>query len=68
MVMKSDPQYANSSQLDELEDRVKCGASGVLAAQVKDRLYVASIGDCRALLYRSVHSVISRYSVLIAGL
>jgi len=53
MVMKSDPQYANSSQLDELEDRVKCGASGVLAAQVKDRLYVASIGDCRALLYRN---------------
>ena len=53
MVMRSDPQYSSSSQLRELDDRVRSGASAVLAAVLKDRLFVASVGDCRALLYRS---------------
>jgi len=53
MVMRSDPQYSSSSQLRELDDRVRSGASAVLAAVLKDRLFVASVGDCRALLYRN---------------
>ena len=52
MVMKSDPQYSNSSQLEDLEGRVRSGAVGVVAVVLGNRLFVSSIGDCRALLYR----------------
>ena len=52
MVMQCDPQYSSSSQLGELEDRVRAGSAGVLAVVLGNRLFVASIGDCRALLYR----------------
>ena len=52
MVMRSDPQFSNSSQLEELEERVRSGAAAVLTTVVRDRLFVASVGDCRALLYR----------------
>ena len=52
MVMKSDPQYRNSSQLTELEEHVKAGAAGVLAVIIDNRLFIASCGDCRAILCR----------------
>jgi TAK1-binding protein 1 len=45
------------SVLAEAEERVVQGAVGVLAVIIKNRLFIASIGDCGALLCRD-HEVI----------
>jgi len=52
MVMRSDVQYRNSSQLQDLEDRVKAGTAGLLAVIVDNNLFIASCGDSRAVLCR----------------
>jgi len=52
MVMKCDPHYASSAQLRELEEKVGAGCTGILTVVLGSRLFIATTGDCRALLYR----------------
>lgn len=52
MVMRSDEEFSQSSQLAELDEKVSCGSSAILALTLGDRLYVASAGDSRAVLLR----------------
>ena len=44
----------SSTILAETEEKVAQGAVGILAVIIKNRLYIASIGDCGALLCRQV--------------
>jgi len=59
-VLKSeegDGGTGSSTILAETEEKVAQGAVGILAVIIKNRLYIASIGDCGALLCRD-HEVI----------
>jgi len=57
MVMKCDQEYDESDILKDAEDIVKQGAVGILCVILKNRLFMASVGDCGAVLCRDTEFI-----------
>jgi len=57
MVMKCDPEYNGSDLLTDAEDRVRQGAVGILCVILKNRLFIANLGDCGAVLCRDTELI-----------
>lgn len=50
MMMKSDPQFANDSKLNDLDNLVVAGCSATVALTLNNKLFVGNVGDCQAIL------------------